>query len=370
MLVADKEKVLDLEAVGVASVETGTPMRKDSLFWIASMTKSVTGTAMMLLVDEGKVKVADPVETYLPEFKGQQVLEEGKDARHVPQHPITVREVLSHTSGLILAGDKALNQRSLLSDHVAQYAAAPLIREPGTKYQYNNSGINTAGRIIEVVSGMPYFDFINTRLLEPLGMKDTTFWPSEEQAGRLAWTVKRKMDNSGLEDIHLDRNVPAAALEKLSQGVKVPSAMVENFGVGKVTDYARHYGEPAGGLFSTAADMGRFCQMLLNGGTWQGKRYLSKAAIEEMTRSQTGDVPVNSQEGYGLGWSVKIKDDEGPAPGSYGHRGARKTVMWVDPQQELVMVLLVQLWDIRPEDQKELYAGFMRAAVAKYGKAR
>ena len=175
-----------MEAVGWADVAAGMPMREKKLFWIASQSKPITATALMMLVDEGKVKLDDPVEKYLPEFKDQWLAVE-QDKDHIllkkPKHPITVRNILSHTSGLPFKS--ALEQPTLdllpLRVAVRSYAMTPLQFEPGSKYQYSNAGINTAGRIIEVVSGMPYEEFLDKRLFEPLGMKDTTFWPNEEQ---------------------------------------------------------------------------------------------------------------------------------------------------------------------------------------------
>jgi CubicO group peptidase (beta-lactamase class C family) len=366
-LVADKEKVLALEAVGLASVKDKIPMQTDNLFWIASMSKSVTGASLMMLVDEGKLSLDDAVEKHLPEFKGQKLVPEEGGAERAPGHPITVREVMSHTSGLISAGDKRLKQKNQLAENVAQYAAAPLLREPGAKYQYNNSGINTGARVVEVLAGQPFAEFQKSRLFTPLGMKDTTYWPTEEQGSRLARTVKRTDDQKGLEDIHLDKTLTPEGIVRLSKGVKVPQLMLTNFGVGKIFEYQNQYGEPAGGLFSTAADMGTFCQMLLNGGTWKGTRYLSEKAVHEMAASQTAGVSVNPSETYGVGVSIKIKEDEGLPAGSYGHRGARKTMMWIDPQHDLALVLLVQLWELRPEDQKELYSTFLKTAVEKYG---
>jgi CubicO group peptidase (beta-lactamase class C family) len=366
-LVADKEKVLDLEAAGVSSLETKTPMKTDALFWIASMTKSLTGTALMMLVDEGKLKLDDPVEKYLPEFKGQMV---DKANPHPPLHPITIREVMDHTSGLVTPQDPALKRAYTLKENVAQFAAQPLLWEPGTKFQYNNSGINTGARVLEVVSGVPYADFMQQRLFTPLEMKETTFWPNEELGKRLASTARMAADKSGLEDLHFNKDLTPAAIQKFGQGATVPTPLLANFGIGPLFDYANHFAEAAGGLYSTASDVGRFCQMLLNGGTWQGRRYLSEDALRQMTAVQTGEVPVNPQEGYGVGWFVKKKDDEGPAVGSFGHRGARKTVMWVDPQHQLVMVLMVQCWNLTGEQQKELYGSFMKAAVEKYGRAR
>jgi CubicO group peptidase (beta-lactamase class C family) len=368
-LVADKERVLDLEAAGYSSLSAQTPMRTDALFWIASMTKSMTGTALMMLVDEGKLKLDDPVEKYLPEFKGQMVAED-KAHPHPPQHPITIREVMDHTSGLVTPQDPALKRAYSLKENVAQFAAQPLLREPGAKFQYNNSGINTGARVLEVVSGVPYAEFMQQRLFTPLEMKETTFWPNEELARRLASTARLAADKSGLEDLHFNKDFTQPLIDRLSQGLIIPTPMLANFGLSPISDYVNHFAEAAGGLFSTASDMGRFCQMLLNGGTWQGRRYLSGDAFRQMTASQTGEVPVNPQEGYGVGWFVKKKDDEGPAIGSFGHRGARKTVMWIDPQNQLVLVLMVQCWELTGAQQNELYGSFMKAAVEKYGRKR
>ena len=167
VLVADRDKVLDLEAVGYADVAAKTPMKTDDLFWIASMSKPMTAAAFMMLVDEGKVKLDDPVEKYLPEFKDQWVIAE-QDKDHMllkrPTHPITVRNILSHTSGLPFTSAMETPTLDLLPlrDAVRSYAMTPLQFEPDSKYQYSNAGINTAGRIIEVVSGMPYEEFLRT----------------------------------------------------------------------------------------------------------------------------------------------------------------------------------------------------------------
>jgi CubicO group peptidase (beta-lactamase class C family) len=166
----------------------------------------------------------------------------------------------------------------------------------------------------------------------------------------------------------MDQSVKPALIEKLSEGVSVPPQMIENMGFGIAAEYGKHYAQPAGGLYSTASDVGKFCQMLLNGGVWEGKRYLSEAAIQQMSIIQTGEAMKSPNEGYGLGWAVKKKEDEGLPTGSFGHRGARRTVMWVDSKDQLVMVLLVQRMDMNGEQQKEMYGSFLRAAVEKYGK--
>ncbi|MEP6669324.1 MAG: serine hydrolase domain-containing protein [Chthoniobacter sp.] len=367
VLVANKERGLDLEAAGYSSLSAQTPMKADSLFWIASMSKSFTGTALMMLVDEGKLKLDDPVEKYLPEFKGQMV-EEDSIERHPPRHPITVREVMDHTSGVVTPQDPAFKGKTTLQEIVEVIGKSPLHREPGTKYEYNNQGINTGGRLIEVLSGVPYADFMQQRLFTPLELKDTTFFPTEEQGARLANTAKFMADKTSLEDVGFRKQLPAALSEKLSHGQKIPEALLDNFGGGVIPDLVNHYAQPAGGLYSTAGDVGRFCQMLLNGGTWQGRRYLSAEALKQLSTNQTGDVPVNPDEGYGVGWSVKIKNNEGSDVGSYGHRGARRTAMWIDPKDDLVMVVMIQRMDMSGEQQKEFYGSVFRAMVEKFGR--
>jgi CubicO group peptidase (beta-lactamase class C family) len=332
-LVASKEKVLSVDAVGYADVGAKKPMTADSVFWIASMSKPITGTALMLLVDEGKVNIDDPVEKYLPEFRGQMVIAYQDDSTKLlkrPKHPITVKNVLSHTSGLPFRS--AIEQPTLdglpLREAVLSYALTPLESEPDSKYQYSNAGINTAGRIIEVVSGMPYEQFLEERLFKPLGMKDTTFWPNEEQVSRLAKSYKPNAAKDNLEEIQVGQ-----LLYPLS-------------------DHSRRFPMPAGGYFSTAGDMGRFCQMLLNGGTFEGRRYLSEAALKQMVSKQTGD---NLKDGYGLGWSV--------SPTSFGHGGAHATNMNVDTQRGLVTVWMIQHAGF-PGNGGQAQGAFQQAAAA------
>jgi CubicO group peptidase (beta-lactamase class C family) len=177
-------------------------------------------------------------------------------------------------------------------------------------------------------------------------------------------------DKSVLKDVAMNVEGLSKIIAKFGNGHDVPTQVLDNFGGGIIPQYGNQYAEPAGALFSTASDVGRFCQMLLNRGTWNGERYLSEAAIKQMSSVQTGDVVVNPQEGYGVGWFVKIKDDEGPAVGSFGHRGARKTCMWIDPTHQIVMVLMVQCWDTLPGKDKELYKSFFSTAVEKFGQKK
>ena len=365
-LVADRDAVLALEKAGFASLANRTPIRDDALFWIASMSKSLTATALMMLVDEGRVSLDDPVEKYLPEFKGQMVEEAGIEM-HPPRHPITVREILSHTSGLVLASEKTLKRTQVLKDDVLEYAKRPLRQEPGTKYEYNNCGINTGGRIIEVVSGMSYADFMQKRIFDPLGMKDTTCWPNEEQAARLAHTARFTEDKKDLAEIVQDATSTPAAILKFSGGVPVPRAVTQDMGFGIAFDYGKRYAMPAGGYFSTARDLGQLCRMLLRGGELDGKRHLSENAVRTMGASQLGDVKLSAQESYGIGFSVKLTDEEGPGAGSFGHRGARRTAMWIDPKNGLAMIILVERFDMTGDEQKVMYGSFMKAAVQAFG---
>lgn len=336
-LVADKDKVLDVSAVGFADVAAKTPMKTDDLFWIASMTKPITCTALMMLVDEGKVNVDDPVEKYLPDFKGMWVAVE-KDNNHVllkpPVHPITVRNVLSHTSGL---GSKTPVEEPTadavpLAVRAHSYPMTQLQFQPDSNYFYSNEGINTVGRIIEVASGQSYAEFVEQRILKPLGMTDTTFWPSEEQARRLAKPYRANKDKSDIEETTV-----TALRYPLSDRTRIAL--------------------PAGGLFSTAADLVKFCQMLLHGGELGGKRYLSQKSFEEMTRRQTApDVKTS----YGFGLTL--------GNGTFGHGGAYSTNMTVDPAHNLITVFMVQNAGWRNADGGKIEPEFRKAALETFGK--
>jgi CubicO group peptidase (beta-lactamase class C family) len=330
-LVANKDKVLSVEAVGFADLEAKKPMREDAIFWIASQSKGITATAVMMLVDEGKLSLNDPVEKYLPEFKDQPVAA-GKDKVVARARSITIRDLLSHVSGLPFKS--AEEQPTLdglpLAAAVKTYAKAPLATQPGTHYQYSNAGINTAARVLEVVSGLAYEDFMQKRLFGPLGMTDTTFWPNAEQVSRLAKTYK-----------------PDATKKKLVLG-----------GLGQLqadlADRQHRFPMPAGGLFSTAKDVSLFCRMLLNGGELDGRRYLSAAALKELTSRQT---PAELKESYGLGLAVGAD--------FFGHGGAQATGMEVRPKDGLVLVWMVQAQGF-PGKGGQAQGEFKKAAVKEF----
>ena len=334
-LVADKDRILSLETVGFADIASQKPMPADALFWIASMSKPITAAAFMLLVDEGRVSVDDPVEKYLPEFKNQMVIAE-RDEAHVllrkPAHPILIRNILSHTSGLSFASP--IEQPSLdlfpLAMRVKSYAMMPLNFEPDSKYEYSNAGINTAGRIIEVISGMGYEEFLKKRLFEPLGMTDTASFPNEAQIARLAKAYKATQDQSGLEE---------TTVGQLKYPLNAPGREPM----------------PAGGFFSTAVDVSIFCQMLLNGGVHKGQRILTEASVKQMTSRQTAPTLA----GYGFGFSVN-----GP---TFGHGGAFSTDMSINTDTGLITIFMVQNAGWR-EEGKQAQPIFMKAAQEAFGR--
>lgn len=351
-LVASVDKVLDVQTVGYADIAANKPMPANAMFWIASMSKPITSSLLMMLVDEGKVNLDDPVEKYLPEFEGQMVMAEQDQQHQVlvkSGHPITIREVLSHTSGVPFKSRLEPRIDSLSLREVSLgLALTPLKFQPGSKYEYSNGGINTAGRIVEVVGGLPFEKFLEERLLTPLGMTDTTFWPSHEQLGRLAKSYKPGPNKQGLVETDIVQlTYPLANRER-----------------GPC---------PAGGLFSTADDCGKFVRLILAGGTWNGKRLLSEAAIREMTSTQTGKLQdkENGEHGYGLGFSTSRRrhgDDDPVLVGPCGHGGAYATNMWIDPQKQIITVYMVQHAGFPSDDGKKIQPGFTKLAGELFGK--
>ena len=337
MLVADRDKVLASEAVGWGDIAAGRPMHANDLFWIASQSKPITAAALMILVDEGRVQLDDPVEKYLPEFRGQMVVAE-RDDEHVllrrPAHPITVKEILSHTSGLPFKS--AIEEPTLdlypLAARVRSYAMTPLQFEPSSQYLYSNAGINTAARIIEVVTGQSFEQFLDERFFEPLGMVDTTFWPTAQQADRIATAYKAGQDKQGLE---------ATTIVQLYY---------------PLTDRNSRFPMPAGGLFSTAHDISRFYRMLLRGGELDGRRYLSEEAVRQLTSRQT---PAALKQSYGLGFHV--------TPETFGHGGAYSTNTTADRQHGLVTIWLVQHASF-PGEGAKAQETFRKAATEQFAR--
>jgi CubicO group peptidase (beta-lactamase class C family) len=314
-LIADKDNVLAFEATGLADVSANKPMRTDTIFAIASMTKLVTAVAVMMLEDDGKLSVDDPVGKYIPELSHLKTAD-GKE------HVVALRHMLTHTSGMAEVTPEQSKAAKTLADLIPPYAAQPLVFAPGTQWKYCQSGINTLGRIVEVVSGQAFTDFLQKRIFDPLEMKDTTFYPTKEQAARVARMYKRQQG-------------------KL---IEMPlSARLE--------DPEKHDYFPAanGGLYSTAGDYVRLCQMVLNHGSFAGRQYLKPQTVNRMTTSLTGEMDtLIPGAGWGLGWAVvrdpKLTTTTLPI-GAAGHGGAFGTLAWVDFKNGFVYVLMVQRGD-------------------------
>jgi CubicO group peptidase (beta-lactamase class C family) len=337
-LVATPEGLVHLEATGWADIGDRRPMRADTLFWIASMTKPVTAAAVMLLDDDGKLSVDDPVERYLPEFADLETAD-GRTAR------VTIRHLLTHTSGLAEITPDEARAATNLAELVPRYASRPVSFPPGTRWAYCQSGINTAARIVEVVSGEPFTEFLERRLFGPLGMSDTTFYLTEEQLPRLAASYRR---NDG------------GALEETDIFILL----------GKDPTSRDRFPAANGGLFSTAPDYARFCRMVLRGGELDGRRYLSAEAVRRMTTVQTGDLATGFTDGngWGLGWCV-VREPQGAtavlSAGTHGHGGAYGTQAWIDPQAQRVYLLMVQRADFANADDSPVRRAFQEAAAGR-----
>jgi CubicO group peptidase (beta-lactamase class C family) len=260
-----------------------------------------------------------------------------------PARPITLKDLLTHTSGLpnYPAGLSDLYTRRdrSLAEATLAVSQRPLEFEPGSKWSYCNSGIDTLGRIIEVVSGQPYEAFLAQRIFGPLGMKDTTFYPTREQLGRLA----------------------ELCVVKDGKLVPAPNAVI-----GPPAG-ARHP-VPAGGLYSTGADIAQFYRMLLAGGTLDGKRILSADSVKSMTKVQTGDLKCGFSEGMGFGLGVGVvREPQGVtgmlSPGSFGHGGAYATQSWADPKRDLFVILLIQRTGMPNGDASDMRRSLQSLAV-------
>jgi CubicO group peptidase (beta-lactamase class C family) len=353
-LVGRADRIVDIEAIGRRNLADDLPMRPDTLFRIASMTKPITAIGLMMLADAGKLSVDDPVEKHLPEFRGQMLVASRSDdtiTLKKPARPITLRDLLTHTSGLPGSPPTGLSdlyskRNHSLAEAVLVFSQRPLDFEPGSKWSYCNTGIDTLGRVIEVVSGQSYESFLKERLFDPLGMTDTTFYPTPEQMNRAAVTYDRK--DGALVPV-------AASIIGPPKGAKYPI--------------------PAGGLYSTAPDLARLYQMMLNRGTTDGRRYLSESCLAEMTRVQTGDLKTGFTEGNGWGLGIcVVRQPSGVtemlSPGTYGHGGAFGTQGWIDPQKNQFVILMIQRVGLKNSDASEMRRALQQAAFGPADQAR
>jgi CubicO group peptidase (beta-lactamase class C family) len=345
--VGSKDGIAHLEGVGLSRIETRQPMSKDAVFRIASMTKPITAIGIMILQEEGKLSVDDPVEKHLPEFTGQRLIA-SRDGDSLtlkkPLRAIRLRDLLTHTSGLpggFPPGLADLYQRRdrTLAEAVLVSSQQPLDFEPGSKWAYCNAGIDTLGRVIEVTSGQAFEEFMAARVFRPLGMNDTTFFPSETLAPRIAGLYEGKNG-------------------------ELITAIKPILGPGSG---ARHP-IPAGGLYSTAADLAKLYQMMLNAGSLKSAKIISPDSVSTMTKVQTGDLTCGFVPGmgFGFGWAV-VKESQGVtamlSAGTYGHGGAYGTQAWIDPQKSVFVILLIQRVGLPNADGSDLRREVQQLAV-------
>ena len=343
-LVARNGRIVHFEAHGLMDLETKKPMAKDAIFRIASMTKPITGVAVMMMVEEGKIRLTDPVSKFIPEFKDTRVAM-GRDTISprpsgnrggqpdfylVPAYrEITIRDLLTHTSGLMSGGIGAReaarstpkSPNETLASYVPRLGAVALDFQPGTDWAYSGAaGPEVLGRIVEIVSGLPYDQFLRTRIFEPLGMKDTFFYPPDDRRPRMVTLYSRSPNG-------LQKNPNQDGFSTRTF-----------FGAG-------------GSLMSTAEDYAQFAQMLLNGGQLNGQRLLSPTTVRLMASNHVGDM-FNGKLGrpaHGMGYGLLVGIVEDPvasglrvSPGTFGWDGAYGTQAWIDPKEKMVSIVMIQ----------------------------
>src|SRR5450755_4619710 len=334
-VVATRDSVLRMDAQGWADPEHKSLMRVDSIFWIASMSKPITAAAVLMLMEEGKISLDDPVAKYIPELAGLKTAD-GKTQR------ITLRHLLTHTSGMGEATDEEAKAARTLSDLIPAFASKPLAFVPGSKWQYCQSGILTLGRIVEIVSGVSFDVFLRKRIFEPLDMKDTTFYLKEAQMPR--WVIPARREGEQL--------VPAEI------GILY----------GHPPTWRDHYPASNGGLFSTAPDYTRLAQMLLNGGVLDGRRYLRAESVRMMSTVQTGDLVTGFSPGNGWGLGVCIvRQPQGVtemlSPGTFGHGGAFGTQAWIDMKRGVALIMMIQRSKYKNADDTPARLAFQKAVL-------
>jgi CubicO group peptidase (beta-lactamase class C family) len=376
VLVARHGKVAYLKAFGSQDVEAGTPMSPDTLFRIASMSKPITSTAVLILADEGRIDISDPISRYLPEFKFMNVAvpkPKGADTNtpaNVPgdydlvpaYRPITIRDLLTHTSGLCyrfrdhpLLGRKYVEANisdglgasdHSLAENVRRLASLPLANQPGTAWEYGLS-TDVLGRLVEVVSGHSLEDFFAERIFKPLKMSDTQFVLPEAKRARLA--ALYEPSNEGHKIVRTGEG-------QVTKGALIYAA------TSPYLETNRYYSGGAG-LVSTASDYARFLQMLLNRGELEGARILKPETVSAMTRDQIGPLPMwipvhGFRFGYGFGINTSAgADPKHDAVGTFSWGGAYYTDFWVDPKHEVIGVMMTQLY---PSNHMKLRDEFHR----------
>jgi CubicO group peptidase (beta-lactamase class C family) len=347
-LVAKDGEIVRLEARGKADMANNRRMKQNNLFWIASMTKPLTGAAILLLQDQGKLSTDDLVEQHLSEFSDLWLIDQKSPNQQTlkrPSRKITLKDLLTHTSGV--PNVSIPRAHSTLGEVVSIVSQQPLQFEPGSRWSYSNAGMDTLGHIVEVISGQSFDEFLNDQFFKPLGMQHTSFHPSKRQSSRLAKTYQKDKETGALKEAKI--HILKAPLWDKQRTVR-----------------------PAGGLFSTAEDLFYFYQMMLNRGVWKGNRILSEEAINELTKTQTGDIKTGFTEGmsWGLGFQV-VKAPQGVtsmlSPGTFGHGGAYATQSWADPVHQSIYILMIQRRGFPNGDNSPVRKAFQQAATQLLG---
>jgi len=343
--VARKGKLGYLEAVGVQDLASRAPMTDRSLFRIYSMTKSVTAVAVMMLHEEGKFRLDDPVSKFLPEFKEVGVATAA--GARPPSRAITIEDLLLHTSGLNHRTSeeyrraKVRSRSMTLPEFVTSIVRVPLMEDPGTRYRYSESP-TVLGRLVEIWSGKPFDVFLNERILGPLRMSDTAFWAASDARARLT-IVYAPAPGGGLAPVELEE-VPFTERPKLLEG--------------------------AVGLLSTVPDYVRFSQMLLNGGVLDNARVLKASTVQTITSNGLSNA-VQAARGGSMGWgiaNVNVALNPGPPTypsnrGEYGWDGSAGTIFWIDPGLEMAIVLMTQSAPANPDSLRQRFKTIVQQAI-------
>ncbi|NDQ56760.1 MAG: beta-lactamase family protein [Acidipila sp.] len=342
-LVARRGRVVWFKPQGMMDREAGKAIRADTMFRICSMTKPITSVAVMMLYEEGHFLLDDPISKYLPEFKNPKVLVKpaSGDPYSIPAtREITIRDLLRHTSGLTYHWNDSLGPRykaanvahgllaydGTVEDSVKRLAGVPLLFNPGDRWEYS-LGVDVLGRLVEVVSGKPLDEFFRTRIFEPLGMKDTYFYPPESKLERLAAAYT----------YYAEKGLNRFPDTPITEGSFVYSADYPYRGPKKLF-------AGGAGLTSTATDYARFCQMMLDNGKVGNTRLLGRKSIELMTQDQLGKI--SSDQGFGLGFGVegvKAPLSELGSPGEYNWGGFFYTAFSIDPKEQIIVIFMAQL---------------------------
>ncbi len=350
-LVARNGRIAHLQAHGLMDLESNKPMEKNTIFRIFSMTKPVVGVAILMLLEEGKVRLNDPVANFIPEFKGIKVAvaQEGPPPPRFYTIPaareITIQDLLTHVSGLGSGPASAAETPRIarkdgdtLADYVPRLATTPLDFQPGSRWTYSpGAAFDTLGRIVEIASGQPFDQFLRERIFTPLGMKEIFFHPGDERWPRVV-TAYHRADG---------------ALKKTENSNRLAS---------------KTYFSGAGGLMSTAEDYAQFAMMLAGGGQLNGKRLLSPKTVELMSSVFVPDTLTGRQPGRSWGLSVEVVTDPIAAghrvsPGAFGWDGAYGTHFWVDPKEKIAGILMIQTDNSNRQLDRDFENAVMQAIV-------